>query len=275
MRLLVVLALVAVLVLADSAALDKKNLSNRIKGELAKLLKAEKAEKEALKQGGQDKRQDEEDDGGDDEGLPDMNVIFEDGRDRVFLGVLLTPEEAVGLVEAAEQTGGWISEDINIYTLQAFFFEDRDDWIMGSYLTSELAVGLVAGLHGEWPPTCVWATSGCDISGFAKSLADRDDIAVSGYGMDMPDAIPLVGAHIDPDTGAIDEPAVHTDAAAAGSFHQGRLVGFEEAVAGVAEALGVDSPMEEKKSLTASKKSAEIADLLQKLREYVRDLNQK
>ncbi|KAI8520009.1 hypothetical protein Bbelb_032660 [Branchiostoma belcheri] len=268
MRLLVFAALAAALVLTESAALDKKDLSKVLLQELQEMVSAKEKQEEARPKGDQDKRQD------DDDGLPDMHVIFEDCRDRAFIGVLLSPDEAVSLVQAAEQTQGWIAEGINIYTMGAFFFEDRDDWMLGNYLTSEWAVGIVSGLHGVSPPVCVYGTTGCDISGYTKTLADKDDIAFSGYGMAMTDAIPLVGSHIS-DTGEIDEDAIHTDVAAKGSRHAGHMVGYGEAVAGVSAALGVESPVEAKKSLAASKKNAEIAELLQKLREYVRDLQQK
>ncbi|XP_035679895.1 uncharacterized protein LOC118418166 [Branchiostoma floridae] len=145
--------------------------------------------------------------------------------------------------------------------------------VVGEELLDELEKMVAAKVkEKEWPPLCVWDKSGCDISGFTKTLADQDDIAVSGYGLSIPDAIQLVGAHLDHETGQIDDvAALGADIAAAGSYHAGRMVGYEDAVTGVSAALG----LEEKKSLPASKKNVEVAELLQKLREYVRDLNQK
>ncbi|XP_078606872.1 uncharacterized protein LOC144879365 [Branchiostoma floridae x Branchiostoma japonicum] len=269
MRLLVVAALAAALALAESAALDKKAVvGEELLAELEQMAAAKVKEKEAMSSHGgpsQDKRQE-------DSGLPDMDVVFEDGRDRVFTGVLLNPQEGVGVVGYAMENNGTIAPGFNIYDMDAFFLEGNDDWMLGYYMTTEWAIGLVAGLHQEWPPLCVWDKSGCDISGFTKTLADKDDIAVSGYGLAIPDAIQLVGAHLDHETGQIDDvAALGADIAAAGSYHAGRMVGYEDAVAGVSAALG----LEEKKSLPASKKNVEVAELLQKLREYVRDLNQK
>ncbi|KAI8520010.1 hypothetical protein Bbelb_032670 [Branchiostoma belcheri] len=263
MRVFVVVAL-AVLALTESApSKQKKGLGGTLVAELQKL-EAAKAKEEAAG-AGQKKREE-----GDDYGLPDVEIAF-DGSGYAFLGARLEPYAAVWLVTAAEETDGWIAEGVNIYHMGAFFFEGRDDWMMGYLMSTDEAIAAVACLYGADPPPCSYDGTGCDISAYLATLAGRDDLAISGYGMSMVDAIPMVGANID-ENGVIDEAGVHAAAAEKGEYHEGHLVLYDDAVAGVSEALGVDSPIPEKKEV-AKKKSTEIAEVLQKLREYVRDLN--
>ncbi|XP_066290896.1 uncharacterized protein [Branchiostoma lanceolatum] len=266
MRLFVVIAL-AVLALAESASLKKKSdLPGKILGELQSL-EAAKAKEEAALAKKADKREEE-----DDFGLPDMDIAF-NGDGGAFLGVVLTPEDAVCVVSAAEEYGGWIAEGINIYHMAGFFFKERDDWMMGYLMTTDEAIAGVSCLYGADPPPCSYDGTGCDISSYIDTLKGDEDLAISGYGMGMTDAIPMVAGNID-ENGVIDEDGVHDAAAALGEEHSGYLVPYAEAVGGVAEALGVDSPILEKKEV-AKKKSTEVAELLQKLRETVRNLKQK
>ncbi|XP_078606873.1 uncharacterized protein LOC144879366 [Branchiostoma floridae x Branchiostoma japonicum] len=262
MRLFVVVAL-AVLALAESLPSKRglgEDAKNTILGELEELVSAEK-EEEALES---KKKREEEEEAYDD--FP-LDVAF-NGDGGAFLGLVLDPACAVWVVGAAQETGGYLAEGINIYDMAAYFFDEGNHWMMGYPMTTDEAIATVSCIYGADPPACSYDGTGCDISSYIDSLSGGD---VAGYGMGMTEAISLVEPHIAEDF-SIDSAAVYADAAADANaeYHEGQLVGYEEAVNGVSEALGVESPIPEEKKELAQKKGTKIAELLQQLRNVLR-----
>merc|ERR1719244_700065 len=93
----------------------------------------------------------------------------------------------------------------------------------------------------------------------------------------MGHAIEIVDKHLDKDENGnpigLNVKAILDEVKQEGDEASGRMVSYQDGVVGVCNALGEDCSSFKKKSLEMSKKDSDMAELLQKLREYVRELD--